>query len=197
MFSHVSKGPWSSEQEYMDDFVEGLVHADPGMVLFAIIDKTRPATSYDSEGTLAGSITYMNSNIGHLSTEIGWVLVLPPFQRTHVTSNAVGLLLQYALDVPEQGGLGLRRVQWQTSTVNVPSQRAADRMGFQKEGVIRWAQRFQHGTKRGKVGNGKEIPKDRGNEDDLARDTVLYSICWDDWEDGGREKVQAIMDRRS
>ncbi|TFK51297.1 GNAT family acetyltransferase [Heliocybe sulcata] len=197
LYAHVSKGPWTSDQEYVDEFVQGTVQNDPGMVMFAIIDKTKPATSYDPDGTLAGTITYMNSKAGHLSTEIGWVLVLPPFQRTHVTSNAVGLLLQYALDLPEQGGLALRRVEWQTSTANVPSQRAAERMGFQKEGVVRWAMRFQHGASKGKQGNGKEVPKGRGNGDDLGRDTVLYSLCWDDWEAGGREKIQAIMDRRA
>ncbi|EPQ53104.1 acyl-CoA N-acyltransferase [Gloeophyllum trabeum ATCC 11539] len=196
IWAHLSRGPFMSEQEYTSTFVQGLVQRDPGMILLAVIDKTRPATPVDPEGALAGAVTYMGTNPTHLSTEIGWVIVLPPFQRTHVTSNLVGLMLHYALDLPAAGGLGLRRVQWTTSTMNTASQRTAERLGFRKEGVLRWAQRFEDGRRRGKVGNGKEQPRGRGGEDDLARDTVLYSLCWDDWEEGGREKVQAIMDRR-
>jgi RimJ/RimL family protein N-acetyltransferase len=41
------------------------------------------------------------------------------------------------LDLPSQGGLGLRRCQWHTTTLNEPSQKAALRLGFKYEGTIR------------------------------------------------------------
>ena len=123
------------------------------------------------------------------------MIVLNEFQRTHVASNAIGLLLQYALDPVEKNGLGLRRVQWGCASENRPSMRVAERMGFVKEGVLRWHVVHRDGVARGKVGNRKGLPKG-GVEGDLGRDTVVYSLCWDDWEGGGREKVQAIMDRR-
>lgn len=164
------------------------------MILYAVIDKTLPKSKEDEDGALAGILAYMNTSAVNLSTEIGCVITLPSFQRTHVTSNAVGLLLQYALEPASGGGLGLRRVQWQTSSMNTSSIRTAERMAFKMEGVLRWDRIFHGGKAKGKIGNGCRLP--RGSEDDLARDTVLFSLCWDDWEQGAKEKVQAVMDRQ-
>jgi RimJ/RimL family protein N-acetyltransferase len=70
------------------------------------------------------------------------VLVFPERQRTYVTSNAIGLLLRYCLELPsgpQRPGLGFRRVLWTAHTENRASQAAARRMGFKEEGVERWA----------------------------------------------------------
>jgi RimJ/RimL family protein N-acetyltransferase len=190
-------GPFETEQDFNANFLQALFQPDPGMVLFAIIDKTKPSSAADEEGALAGIMCYMNTSPVNLCTEIGYIAILLPFQRTHVTSNAVGLLLQYALETPSQGGLGLRRVQWQCSSNNAPSIRAAERMGFRKEGIMKWHRVYHGGKDKGKAHNGREFPlRDGDGEQDYARDTVMLSQCWDDWEQGGREKVQAIMDRR-
>lgn len=166
-------------------------------MLYAVIDKTRPSSSptNDPSGALAGTIAYLESSAEHLVTEIGFVITLPPFQRTHVTSNAVGLLLQYALEPPEHGGLGLRRVQWCANSVNTASRKVAERMGFVFEGVIRWDKVFKDGMNRGKVGNGRGVPPG-AEEGDIGRDTVLYGISWEEWGSGGREKVRRIMEKR-
>ena len=193
MYTHIPFGPFSAEKE-VHGLIDNVVLPDHGMILFAVIDKTRDRSGEDDEGALAGMIGYMNTSTRNLSTEIGCVITLPPFQRTHVTSNAVGLLLQYALEPPSNGGLGLRRVQWQTNSLNVASLRAAEKMGFKMEGVLRWDRIFHDGKARGKTGNGRDPPK--GSEDDIGRDSVLLSHCWDDWEQGGREKVLAVMERR-
>ena len=190
-------GPFGTEQDFNTDFLQTIVHPDPGLVLFAIIDKTKPSSAADEEGALAGIMSYMNTSSVHLSTEIGYIVILPPFQRTHVNSNAVGLLLQHALESPSQGGLGLRRVQWQCSSMNAPSIRAAERMGFTKEGILRWHRVYHGGKDKGKVHNGREFPRGGHDEQDYARDTVMLSHCWDDWEQGGRERVQRIMDRQN
>lgn len=187
-------GPYDTVEDFVDKFVQGVAYSNPAMMLYAVIDKTRPASDEDMDGALAGMISYINSSVANLSTEIGFVITLPPFQKTHVTCNAAGLLLQYALDPPERDGLGLRRVQWQTSSANLASIRSAERMGFRKEGVLRWDRVFHGGKASGKVGNGQPMPRS-GKEEDLGRDTVLFSLCWDDWEQGGREKLQTIMDR--
>jgi len=151
---------------------------------------------------------FLNTSPANLSTEVGFAIILPPFQRTHVTSNAIGLLLQYALDPPSdssdgdgsisfgreqrggRGGLGLRRVQWQANSLNTASIRAAERMGFKHEAVLRWDRVLREGREKGKVGNGREV------SDDIGRDTIMLSLCWDDWEGGGREKVLGVMERR-
>ncbi|KAG2749824.1 GNAT family acetyltransferase [Suillus brevipes Sb2] len=196
LWAHMPTGPFQTVQDFDTNFLEAVVHRDPGMVLFAIIDKTKPPSGADGEGELAGMMSYTGSSSVNLCTEIGFIIILPQYQRTHVNSNAVGLLLQYALEVPSQGGLGLRRVQWQCSSVNAPSIRAAERLGFTKEGILKWHRVFQGGKDRSKVHSGREFPRGSLGEQDYGRDTVVLSHCWDDWEQGGREKIQAIMDRQ-
>ncbi|KAG1728591.1 GNAT family acetyltransferase [Suillus paluster] len=196
LWAHMPAGPFQTVQDFDTDFLQAIVHPDPGMVLFAIIDKTKPSSVADEEGELAGIMSYMNSSSVNLCTEIGYIVILPPFQRTHVNSNAVGLLLQYALELPSHGGLGLRRVQWQCSSMNAPSIRAAERLGFKKEGVMKWHRVYHRGNDTGKVHNGRDFPRGSHGEQDYARDTVILSHCWDDWEQGGRETIQTIMDRR-
>lgn len=46
---------------------------------------------------------------------------------------------------------------------------------------------------KGKVGNGLSVGEGRG--EGIGRDTAVLSVCWDDWENGTREKLQAVMDR--
>lgn len=206
LYTHLPFGPFPSAANFVDQLIEGRIQRDPALILFAVIDKTRAAAASgnDNEGALAGTIGFLNTSAANLCTEIGFVITLPPFQRTHVTSNAVGLLLQYALDLPSPaegalplgrekqggGGLGLRRVQWQANSLNLSSIRAAERMGFKHEAVLRWDRVLREGREMGKVGNGREVAGD------IGRDSVMLSLCWDDWEDGGREKVLSIMKRR-
>ncbi|KAK7740467.1 hypothetical protein SLS53_005309 [Cytospora paraplurivora] len=169
-------------------------YSNPENFTFAIIDKTRPPSPEDDEGELAGTITYANTSKTHLSSEIGPVIVLPKYQRSHVTSNAVGLLLQYAFATAEEGGLGLKRMQWLCSTANSGSIKVAERMGYEKVGTIPYHHRFPLGKRRGKVGNGRPPPKG-GDPDDLWRDTIVYSLSWDIWEDSAKTKVEQAVSR--
>lgn len=118
--------------------VEYDVRREPGWILFAILDKTRPG-AFDG-ASLVGMVGLLHTNAPQLSSEIGAIIILPDFQRTHVTRNAVGLLLHWCLDVPtaERPALGLRRVEWFAHEANVASAKTAQRMGFKKEGVLRW-----------------------------------------------------------
>ncbi|CAD6573006.1 MAG: hypothetical protein ASARMPRED_005825 [Alectoria sarmentosa] len=194
LYAHLTAGPFASLDAFLS-YIKKFDQSDPSNLLYAIIDKTRPPSPESPSGALAGLIAFQDASLSNLSFEIGPVIILPAFQRTHVASNAIGLLLQYALDPKESNGLGLRRVQWDCSTENTTSMRVAERMALVKEGVLRWRHVYRDGIARGKVGNGKGVPNG-GAEGDLGRDTVIYGLCWDHWEDGGREKVQAVMDRR-
>lgn len=185
-------GPFNSERDFKESFVEAVIRANEGIAMYAVIDKTRPATREDRDGALAGIMSFINTSLANQCTEIGYIVILPAFQRTHITTNAVGLMLEHALEAQSNGGWGLRRVAWQTSSANLPSQHAAERMGFQKEGVLRWNTVFYNSTFRGKVGNGRSMPH-WGEEKDLSRDTVVYSMCWDDWENGGRDRMHDLM----
>lgn len=112
---------------------------------------TKKKTSVDPQTgespRLAGLMGLFDASVEHQYTEIGYIMILPEFQRTHVNTNALGLLMHYCLDLPADlakgelkygPGLGLRRVQWQCHADNAPSVRAAERMGFKLEGIIRW-----------------------------------------------------------
>lgn len=191
IYTYLPFGPFPTVAEFLDEVVEGRVHRNPALVLFAVIDKKT------GDGKLAGIIGLLNTSTANLSTEIGFVFTLPAFQRTHITSNAIGLLLYYCLDLPSSRGLGLRRVQWQCNSVNESSIRAAERMGFKAEATLRWDRALPLG--KGKVGNGRAVigrNVDGTNEEGLGRDTRLLSLCWDDWQGGGREKARAVIDRR-
>jgi len=187
-------GPFPTEASFDSNFLEKVSLPNPNFFTFAVIDKTKPPSSDDPEGELAGMMSFTNTSTIHLSTEIGYVLVFPAFHRTHVTTNAVGLMLQFALGGTLQRGLGLRRVQWQTSTMNAASIRTAERLGFRREAVLRWHIVFKDGVRNHKAGNGRALPAG-SDEGDLGRDTVVLSLCWDDWEEGGREKVEEAMTR--
>ena len=92
----MSPGPYETKEEFIQKFIEEMSNAKTDMLTYAVIDKTQPPSDEDEEGALAGMISYMSSSTVNLCTEIGFVIVLPPFQRTHVTTHAVGLMLQNA-----------------------------------------------------------------------------------------------------
>jgi hypothetical protein len=104
----------------------------------------------------------------------------------------VGLLLQYCLELPENGGLGLRRVQWLANAQNEASIKTALRMGFQHEGVKRWERIVPAAV--GKPNTAEKLPREGDpRRTGLGRHTAVLGLCWDDWEDGTREKVGELM----
>ncbi|WVQ73130.1 hypothetical protein IAR50_002694 [Cryptococcus sp. DSM 104548] len=140
----------------------------------------------------AGSIAIINSSSSQMIAEPGYVTILPPFHRTHVQTHATGLLLHRILDHPSQGGLGLRRCQWLTTTLNKASQAASKRLGFHFEGELR----CQRVLPAGKVGVRDGRPGVRFSECPVRNDWYS-SLTWYEWEEGGREHVDALMARRT
>ncbi|KAH9837904.1 acyl-CoA N-acyltransferase [Rhodofomes roseus] len=187
---------WATMEENLA-YIEKSYRQSPENILFAIIDKTRSGeasaqrdddamSAPPAAGSLAGVISLLHTSSKNLTAEIGYTVVLPAFQRTHVAAHAVGLLLRYCLDLPSASppGLGLRRVQWMAYPENIASIRLAEKMGFKREGVFRWmwAVSDEEGVK---------PRKGDSMEDKTGRDTVILAICWDDWEEGGRSRVQS------
>jgi hypothetical protein len=76
----MTPGPFNSEEHFIKDFIEGMSNQHIEMLTFAIIDKTRSASGENGEGELAGMLSFMNTSTMHLSTEIGFVIILPPSQ---------------------------------------------------------------------------------------------------------------------
>ena len=189
----------------MENFYEPFIRKNPGHILFAIFDKTKRNTNAVGDGNrtvpeeeypneaFAGLTGLINSSPIDLVAEVGPVLTLPPFQRTHISSNAAGLLLEYTLNSPSESppGLGLRRVVWQANVLNKSSVRLAERLGFRLEGILRWERALSPEKKQ----VGRKPRDDDPRRDCVGRDTTLLALCWDDWEEGGREKVNLVMQR--
>ena len=108
-----------------------------------------------STGRAIGSTRYLDLRRAHRGLEIGWTWIAPSFQRTAVNTEAKLLLLAHAFDT-----LDALRVQLKTDARNERSQRAIERLGATREGVLR-----QHVV----------CP------DGFVRDTVMYSITHSEW----------------
>lgn len=98
-------------------YFEHTIRRVQGVLLYAVLDKTRSKSpsrdvEFGDKETFAGTIGLLNPSVEHAEIEIGHIVILPNFQRTHVTSNSIGLLLSYCFGRGDQG-LEMRRVQWQ------------------------------------------------------------------------------------
>lgn len=102
-----------------------------------------------------GMTTYMNVERASRRLEIGSTWYRKSFQRTAVNTEAKLLLLGYAFE-----RLDAIVVEFRTSALNLASQRAIERLGATRDGVLR-----NHGFHR----------------DGSLRDTVVYSIIAAEW----------------
>ncbi|MDE2082614.1 MAG: GNAT family N-acetyltransferase [Burkholderiales bacterium] len=87
--------------------------------------------------------------------EIGYTWYARRHQRTAVNTSAKWLLLTHAFET-----LGAQLVGWRTDNENLASQRAIERLGARKDGVLR-----HHALRR----------------DGTVRDTVMYSLTAGEW----------------
>lgn len=173
-------------EEFLE-FVEW-IRSQSIAILMLIIDKTKADLNHDLGGSMAGIIGLLHTSERNLSTEIGPVVILPAFQHTHVSSNAIGLMVHYCFDLPIVGGLGFRRVQWTANPTNLASVKVAEKIGFVHEGTMRWTWVLPEG----KEGKMARVGDPLGR---LGRDSVLLAVCWEDWEGGARERVDELMQR--
>ena len=98
--------------------------------------------------------------------EIGYTWYAARWQRRHVNTACKLLLLGHAFET-----MGCQVVGFRTDGFNFASQRAIERLGARKDGVIR-----HHHTRR----------------DGTARDTVMYSIVAAEWRDVKRHLVTRL-----
>jgi RimJ/RimL family protein N-acetyltransferase len=113
------------------------------------------AVTEAATGTLLGCSSYHDILPGVKRVEIGYTWYARRCQRTHVNSTAKLLLMTHAFET-----LGCHVVGWRTDNFNFASQAAIERLGAQKDGVIRG-----HALRR----------------DGTIRDTVMYSMRAGEW----------------
>jgi RimJ/RimL family protein N-acetyltransferase len=83
-------------------------------------------------GEAAGYASYMRIDPAHGVVEVGNILLSPALQRTTAATEAMYLMAGHVFEE-----LGFRRYEWKCNALNVPSRRAAERLGFTFEGIFR------------------------------------------------------------
>jgi RimJ/RimL family protein N-acetyltransferase len=67
----------------------------------------------------------------HGTIEVGHICLSPALQQTRAATEAMFLMMDWAFTH------GYRRYEWKCNALNLPSRRAAQRLGFSYEGVFR------------------------------------------------------------
>jgi len=101
---------------------------------------------YLKSGRAIGCTRYLDIHPEHRKVEIGGTWYGKDYQGTGVNAEAKYLLLRHAFET-----LGCIRVQFKTDTRNLRSQRAIERIGAIKEGVLRDHMILPDGTVRSSV----------------------------------------------
>lgn len=110
-----------------------------------------------SSNRVIGSTRYHDIVAPIDRVEIGYTWYAKHWQRTHVNTACKLLLFQHAFETVGCAVVGLR-----TDNFNFASQRAIERLGAKKDGVIRHHQARRDGT---------------------VRDSVMYSVLAPEWAD--------------
>lgn len=134
------------EPHEVQAYIETALRTD-NRFAFAVLDAT--------SGQVLGSSSYHDILPAVKRVEIGYTWYAARYQRTHINSTCKLLLMTHAFET-----LSCNVVGWRTDNFNFESQQAIERLGAQKDGVIRG-----HAMRR----------------DGTIRDTVMYSMRAGEW----------------
>lgn len=134
--------------------------AAPEQQAFAIVET--------GKGKAIGSTRYLNIRAEHRTVEIGFTWLGQEWQRTPVNTEAKLLLLTHAFE-----RMGCIRVEFKTDLRNERSQRALERIGAVREGVLRSHMIVQGG---------------------YHRDSVYFSIIDSEWQ-ATKERLENLRNR--
>jgi N-acetyltransferase len=133
---------------------------DPTQMPFTIVERAK--------GRVVGSTRFLHMRPEHRSVEVGWTWLGQEWQRTGVNTEAKLLLLSHAFD-----RMGCIRVEFKTDARNLRSQRALERIGATREGVLRNHMLVQGG---------------------YHRDSVYFSVIDKEWP-AVKERLQGLLRR--
>ena len=137
------------EPEQTRAYIDSALHmrSEGSRFAFAVVD--------DATSAVLGTTSYHDIVPAIHRVEIGWTWYRQSVQRSHVNTTAKLLLMRHAFET-----LGCAVVGWRTDNYNFASQKAIERLGARKDGVIR-----HHAVRR----------------DGTVRDTVMYSMTAGEW----------------
>jgi RimJ/RimL family protein N-acetyltransferase len=144
LWMYMSEGPFPSRQAFQDYLEKRSKSEDP--LSFAIVDI--------ETGRALGHASYLRITPDHRVIEVGNIFLTRSLARTRGATEAMYLMAKHAFE-----DLGYRRYEWKCNAFNLPSRRAALRLGFAFEGVF-----LQHMIQKGR-----------------SRDTAWFSMLDSDW----------------
>ncbi|TAH34694.1 MAG: N-acetyltransferase [Planctomycetota bacterium] len=149
------------ERDEMRQWIESVLKEGRfgGILPFAIVHR--------DSGRAVGSTRFFDIRPADRALEIGWTWIGKPWQRTALNTECKYLLLRHAFE-----DLGALRVQFKTDSRNLQSQKALERIGAVKEGVLR---------------------KQRINWDGYIRDSVYYSILDEEWP-AAKRRLESLLE---
>lgn len=115
---------------------------------------------------IVGSTQFHTISHAHRNLEIGKTWLSPEVWGTHLNTECKYLLLCHCFEILE-----VLRVQFRTDARNVRSQRAIERLGAIKEGILR---------------HNAILP------DGYVRDTIYYSLLLEEWP-ASKARLQALL----
>lgn len=121
-------------------------------------------------GNIIGSSSYHDIVPAIKRVEIGYTWYGASWHRTHVNTTCKLLLMTHAFET-----LACEIVAWRTDILNIASQRAIERLGAKKDGVLR-----HHALRR----------------DGTVRDTVIYSMLAQEWPEAKKQLLYFINKHR-
>jgi RimJ/RimL family protein N-acetyltransferase len=146
IFRHSLEPPRDASPEAFEDWIRYCLTA-PASALWTLFDK--------ATGEAVGNSGYLEIRPPHRALEVGRTWIARSRQGTRVNPESKYLLLCHAFE-----DLGAVRVQLKTDLNNLRSQRAIEKLGAVREGVLRKYQTRSNG---------------------YVRDSVMYSILAEEW----------------
>lgn len=144
IWDYLTYGPWPGLPSYTEAIKQQ--SADPHQIFFAL--RCRESNE------ICGQTSFLDIQPINGVIEIGNIWFAPQLQQTRAATEALYLMIRYAMDE-----LGYRRMQWRCNALNTKSRSAALRLGFRFEGTF-----HNHMIFKGK-----------------NRDTAWYSILDNEW----------------
>jgi len=144
LWRFMAYGPWADIGAFQTWLRDCAAVHDP--LFYAIRDNVT--------GLACGMASYLNIVPKNGSIEIGHIWFAPRLQDTYAATEALFLLMRYAMD-----DFRYRRLEWKCNALNEASRSAARRLGFRFEGIF-----HQHMVVKGH-----------------NRDTAWYSIIDREW----------------
>lgn len=123
-WTYLPEGPFDTEGAYFSWLERRASGADT--VTYAVVER--------GSNVAVGIASLMRIDPPNGVIEVGHIKFTPKLQRTPAATEAMYLLMRHVFE-----DLGYRRYEWKCDALNLPSRRAAERLGFTYEGTFRQA----------------------------------------------------------